>query len=156
MGYRDDVDTLYQRAIILQKELDRSEERLAEREKELAGLRGERQFREDTSPGLRALRTLPPAETLLSRLVNTLTGRTEPPPEPRAESLESSWLTPYHRRASALEAARDRLDKLDDETLAIVGAIIEELAMEPERRDAVLCSLRPLVDDITNAYDRRR
>lgn len=51
MSYRDDVDTLYNRAIILQRELDAARD-------EVARLRGRRP---DTSPGITELREMPPA-----------------------------------------------------------------------------------------------
>ncbi len=76
------------------------------------------------------------------------------PPSRDATSLKS-----YQRRAAVLEAARDRIDKLDDETLIVIGSIIEELAMEPARRDSVLEELRPICGRIAVEYQvktRRR
>ncbi len=152
MGYRDDVDTLYQRSLILQKELDQATERLSQRERELETLRGP--FgREDTSPGLRQLRELPPAETLLSRLVDTLERRDEtPPPQPPP----AAWLGPFHRRAAMLEQSREHLDQLDDETLLLVGALIEELATETTTHDQILSALRPIVDAIGKVHTTRK
>jgi hypothetical protein len=110
MGYRDEDDTLYQRSLILQRELDHARAELAERDRELAAFHG-----------------APPAR-------------------------DATRLKSYQRRAAVLEAARDRLDKLDDETLVVIGAIIEELAMEPARRDGVLEELRPICGRIATEY----
>ena len=71
MSYRDDVDTLYTRAMVLQRELDAAAEKLAQRDAELAQLRGTSFSREDTSPGIRLLRDLPDPDQVLSRLVST-------------------------------------------------------------------------------------
>lgn len=151
MGYRDDVDTLYQRSLILQKELDQATERLAQRERELEQLRGDPFTHQDTSPGLRQLRELPPAETLLSRLVDTIS-QPGPPPQPKPPE----WLDSFHRRAVVLEQSRERLDQLDDETLVLVGALIEELATEPATRDHILASIRPIVDAIGKVHTTRK
>ena len=110
MGYRDEDDTLYQRSLILQRELDHARAELAERDRELAAFHG-----------------APPAR-------------------------DATRLKSYQRRAAVLEAARDRLDKLDDETLVVIGSIIEELAMEPARRDGVLEELRPICGRIATEY----
>lgn len=155
MGYRDDVDTLYQRSLILQKELDQATERLAQRERELEQLRGDPFVKQDTSPGLRQLRELPPAETLLSRLVDTISqpvsqAAPQPPPKP------PEWLDSFHRRAVVLEQSRDRLDRLDDETLVLIGALIEELATEPATRGHILASIRPIVDAIGKVHTTRK
>lgn len=149
MGYRDDVDTLYQRSLILQKELDQATERLAQRERELEHLRGDPFVKQDTSPGLRQLRELPPAETLLSRLVDTISQPVSPPKPPE-------WLDSFHRRAVVLEQSRDRLDRLDDETLVLIGALIEELATEPATRGHILASIRPIVDAIGKVHTTRK
>ncbi|HEX4421087.1 MAG TPA: hypothetical protein VH165_24385 [Kofleriaceae bacterium] len=206
MGYRDDVDTLYTRAIVLQRELDQMQDKLAQRDAELARLRGGPIEREWTMPELQQLRELPAAETLFSRLVDNLmvaprpasSRPATPPPVPpvpappdwlqvhhrKAQILEAAgmmgaprpassrpaatppplppastppdWLQVHHRKAQILEAARDRLGELDDETLTLVGAVIEELATEPGRRDAVVGRLRPIALDIAAAHRRRR
>jgi hypothetical protein len=164
MGYRDDVDTLYTRAIVLQRELDQMQDKLAQRDAELASLRGGPIEREWTTPGQQQLRELPAAETLFSRLVDNLMvapRRTSarpaatPPPLPPVPA-PPDWLQVHHRKAQILEAARDRLGELDDETLTLVGAVIEELATEPERRAAVVGRLRPIALDIAAAHRHRR
>ena len=114
MGYRDEDDTLYQRSLILQHELDRARAELAECNRELAAFQG-----------------APPARDVTS-------------------------LKSYQRRAAVLEAVRDRLDKLDDETLIMIGSIIEELAMEPARRDGVLDNLRPICGRIAAEYEVKK
>nr|HEX4314769.1 hypothetical protein [Kofleriaceae bacterium] len=70
MAYRDDVDALFERASTLQHELDGMREKLDERDRELAKLRGTKPRRDDTSPGMRALRNAPPLEELMERLVD--------------------------------------------------------------------------------------
>ncbi len=69
MGYRDDVDTLYTRAMILQRELDAAKDQLAERDAELARARGGAPARAGTSPGMRELREMPDPDDVLARLV---------------------------------------------------------------------------------------
>ncbi|MFT3698833.1 MAG: hypothetical protein QM831_37145 [Kofleriaceae bacterium] len=168
MGYRDDVDTLYQRSLILQKELDQAQERLAERERELEHLRGPF-AKHDTSPGIRQLRELPPAETLLSRLVDTISKpfrddkpftdgpfADRPPPPPIPQPPPPAWLDEAHRRAMVLEQSRERLDHLDDETLILIGALVEELATESATRTLLLDSLRPMVEAITRTHAIRK
>jgi hypothetical protein len=139
VSYRDDVDAIYLRASALQREVDLMQAKLAERDAELAAMRGQpvvvdkREWRSTSAP---PLRELPAAETLLSSLIETFAART-PPPVPRTELLA---------------AARDRLGELDAESLVLVGAIIEELAMEPARRGELHARLRPIVREIAGSY----
>jgi hypothetical protein len=158
MGYRDDVDTLYQRSLILQKELDAAQQRLADRDAELEKLRGGNQFEiPDTSPGLRTLRDLPPAETLLSRLVDTISSLPRfvtDPVQPQQDPMELIQPELRHR-AAVLEAAREHLDHLPDKLLMIVGTIIEDLALEKPQRELIE-RLRVISEEIAINYQRRR
>ena len=156
MGYRDDVDTLYQHALILQKELDQAQEKLAERDRELERFRGRIERRDDTSPGIRRLRQFPPAHTLLSRLVSTI-ARTPPPlPGARQKHAETTFADEDHKHSVILEQSREHLAHLDNETLVLIGALIEELALAPETRKTLLVELRPIVDAVAKAHATRR
>jgi len=106
MGYRDDVDALYERSITLQRDLDQAQARLA--------------ALEAPKPKPRVAKAPPPA--------------------------------PHRARIAVLAATRERLARLDDETLVLVGAIVEDLAMEPARRDHLLADLRPVVDAILKVH----
>lgn len=114
MGYRDDVDTLYERSLALQRQLEHAEALLAERELQLTALRR---------------------------------GATGSPPPP--------GLSAHERRRLILTTARARLATLDEAALVLIGAVIEELAMEPERRDSLLAALHPIVDAISRAHAQR-
>jgi len=116
VSYRDDVDSLYMRASALQRELDRAQAELAQRDAELAAMRDRK-----------AIIEWPQAEPL------------PPPPAPPPVP-------------QVLEAACERLGQLDPESLVLVGAIIEELAMEPARRAELLARLRPIVVRIAGAH----
>jgi hypothetical protein len=132
VSYRDDVDALYERAATLQRELAQAQAELARRDAELAAVRGTWQ----PGPQSTQLRELPAAETTIAHVIESLVPRTTAVPEP-------AWLGAYRTRL--VEAARDRLDALDPESLVLVGAIIEELAVEPGHRPDVLDRLRPIV-----------
>ena len=114
MGYRDDVDTLYERSLALQRQLEQAEALLAERELQLSALRH---------------------------------GAKGSPPPP--------GLAAHERRRAILTTARARLATLDEATLVLIGAVIEELAMEPERRDGLLEALHPIVAAISRAHTNR-
>ena len=147
MSYRDDVDTLYTRAMILQRELDRANERLAERENELAKLRGPTFSPAETSPDMRVLRSLPDPDDVLSRLVDTDTAGVLPEHPPGATMMS---------RAGVLERARDRLGALEEEALVVIGTIIEELGDEvPTDKSDLLERLRPIAERISQSYWRR-
>ncbi len=159
MSYRDDVDTLYTRAMILQKELDRANEQLAERDAELSRLRGPAFSAADTSPGMRQLRTLPDPDEVLARLVapsdddSTEAVIRALPPLP--EDVRPS--EPPMSRARVLERLRDRLGALDEEALVVIGTIIEELGDEaPLDKSELLERLRPIAERITQSFWRRR
>jgi len=148
MSYRDDVDTLYTRAIVLQKELDRANDLLAERDAELVRLRGPAIPIVDTSPFLRELRELPDPDTVLARLVDA----TDSSPSSAVRPSE-----PPMSRAKVLERLRDRLGALDEEALVLIGTIIEELGDEiPLDRARILEELKPLAERITQSFWRRR
>lgn len=132
MSYRDDVDSLYMRASALQRELDRAQAELAQRDAELAAIRDRTTIREWPTAEPLPLRELPAAETTLAQLIETFVPRPSP--------------------TKVLEAARERLGQLDPESLVLVGAIIEELAMEPTRRTELLARLRPIVARIAGAH----
>jgi hypothetical protein len=151
VSYRDDVDSLYMRASALQRELDRAQSELARRDAELAALRGPPIVREWPNASPLPLRELPAAETTLAQLIDTFTprGLPLPPPTPPAPR-EPEWLSGY--RAKLLEATRDRLGELGPESLVLVGAIIEELAMEPSHRTKLLDQLRPIVREIAGNH----
>jgi len=157
MSYRDDVDTLYTRAMILQKELDRANEQLAERDAELSRLRGPAFSAADTSPGMRQLRTLPDPDEVLARLVAPSeedSGAIRALP-PMPEDVRPS--EPPMSRAKVLERLRDRLGALDEEALVVIGTIIEELGDEaPLDKSELLERLRPIAERITQSFWRRR
>jgi hypothetical protein len=130
MTYRDDVDTLYTRAMVLQRELDRTISRLAEREAELEKLRG---------PAPK-----PPADPPAPPVV-----RDQLPEHPPGATLMS--------RVQVLERARDRLGALDEEALIMVGTIIEELGDdEPTDKHELLERLRGIAEQISQSFWRRR
>jgi hypothetical protein len=142
VSYRDDVDSLYMRASALQRELDRAQAELAQRDAELAAIRSRSTILEWPRAEPLPLRELPAAETTLAQLIETFVPRPAPTPPPVPPS------------AKVLEAARQRLSQLDAECLVLVGAIIEELAMEPARRDELLERLRPIVARIVTRPSR--
>lgn len=133
--YRDDVDTLYERALLLQKELDAARD-------ELAHLKGRRP---DTHPGLRALPDLDEAH---DRLIDTsdleepsampdwahiVNAKMTPAAEPPAASSIPARLpglpppTPFPTARSLVERVRDRVARLGEEDLVLVAKIVEEL-----------------------------
>jgi hypothetical protein len=158
MTYRDDVDTLYTRAMILQKELDRANDQLAERDAELTRLRGPQFTPAETSPGMRQLRDLPDPDDVLARLVDAsdatpASAIRELPPLPEAVRPSA----PPMSRGKVLERLRDRLGALDEECLVVIGTIIEELGDEaPRDKSELLERLRPIADRITQSFWRRR
>ncbi len=159
MTYRDDVDTLYTRSMILQKELDRANEQLAEREAELTVLRGPAFGAAETSPGMRTLRTLPNPDDVLARLVDP----DDATPAQAVRSLPGSLpdeLRPFDppmSRAKVLERVRDRLGALDEECLVVIGTIIEELGDEaPPDKSELVDRLRLIAERITQSFWRRR
>ncbi len=156
MSYRDDVDTLYNRAMILQRELDRATQQLEEREAELAQLRGPAFSPAETSPGIRVLRTLPDPDDVLARLVDTA-DRT-PAPAVRGVLPELPPGATVMSRSKVLERVRDRLGALDEEALVVVGTIVEELGDEglPSENELLLERLRALAEEISQSYWRRR
>jgi hypothetical protein len=150
VGYRDDVDALYMRTSALERELERAQAELAQRDAELAAMRGpNRQWRETPRP----LRELPAAETTLAQLIDTFVRPTAvPPPKPKAAKPPpitrlAEWSGA--QRARLFEATRDRLRALDLECLVLVGAIVEQLALEPESRDELGERLREIVRAIS-------
>ena len=155
MSYRDDVDTLYTRAIILQRELDRASLLLEEREAELARLRGPNFSPAETSPGIRALRDLPDPDDVLARLVDTVDQT--PAPAVRGVLPELPPGATVMSRSKVLERVRDRLGVLDEEALVVVGTIVEELSdEEPLENERLLDELRSLAERISQSYWRRR
>lgn len=144
MSYRDDVDSLYMRASALQRELDRAQAELAQRDAELAQIRDRRTIIEWPQVETVPLRELPAAETTLAQLIETFVPRAMPALPPVSSSPPPS--------ARVLESACERLGQLDPESLVLVGAIIEELAMEPARRAELLARLRPIVARIAGAH----
>ena len=143
VSYRDDVDSLYMRASALQRELDRAQTELAQRDAELAAMRNRATILEWPRADPLPLRELPAAETTLAQLIETFVPRPVPATTTPPPSIEP---------VKVLEAARQRLSQLDAECLVLVGAIIEELAMEPARRDELLARLRPIVARIAGAH----
>ncbi len=146
MGYRDDADALYERSLSLQRELDAANERLAERERELEQARF-------TPPEPRPRYVHTTGEHWISRIVNP------PPPPPAPEPVsapgEIEFLAPFQRRAAVLGAAREHLDRLSDDMLVAVGAIIEELALE-QPNAGLAEHVRALRGEIASAYRRRQ
>ena len=162
MAYRDDVDALYTRASMLQREVDEMREQLATRDRELADLRGHPFRPDDTSPGMRAVRELPPPDEVLARLTD------------REESDHRSWLdempdpprtvvptgmpviplpppipNPKVRRGKVLERARDLLGALSDDRLVLIGAVIEGIVGDDATPQA-LDQLRELAERVVN------
>ncbi|MBL0214223.1 MAG: hypothetical protein IPQ07_10070 [Myxococcales bacterium] len=162
MSYRDDVDTLYTRAMVLQRELDRATAQLAEREAELEALRGPAFSAAETSPevrAVRALRDLPDPDDVLARLVDATDATPATPvrwlglPVPDL-ALSSS---PPMSRGKVLERVRDRLGALDQEALLMIGTLIEELGDEATiGRARLLDQLRPIAERITQSFWHRR
>jgi hypothetical protein len=150
VSYRDDVDALFYRAEVLQRELALAEKRVAEREAELAELRGEPRKRADTSPGIRELRTMPDPMEILSRLNHDSKNRTfgshgEPrlPPVPMPDwgrivastasspsdaepPLPPRIPTTMPKPGSMIDRVREDVAKLDPHDLVLVAKIVEE------------------------------
>lgn len=154
MSYRDDLEALYTRATILQRELDAANDRLAAREAELAALRGESYGVERTSPGMRALRELPDIEEVFARIGHTSAERhvpdpwSEPTPLPMPDLVT---LAQHPSRHEVLAKLGDLLPSLDEVALVLVGAIVEELVELGAGGDArapLLQRLRAVVAEI--------
>ncbi|MDQ3369929.1 MAG: hypothetical protein M3680_31305 [Myxococcota bacterium] len=101
--------------MILQRELDAAKDKLLARDEELAQLRGTPSAREDTSPGMAALRLLPDAREALERLVDT--ARAEKPGRAELElpplampDWSAITRTPMTYTASAFAAPQSRFD----------------------------------------------
>lgn len=156
MSYRDDVDTLYTRAMILQRELDAAKAEVAE----LRNASG--RPRADTSPGIHELRQLPDPEEVLARLAH-ITEReppraTEavPPPIPLPPRPMPSWsalidgIDPIELPEGLLmERVRDNVARLRREDLLLVAKIVEQLTDTHEGMDAQLrARLRWLASEI--------
>ena len=161
MSYRDDVDTLYSRALILQRELDAAKEKLSARDEELARLRGTPRTREDTSPGMAALRELPDPREALERLVDT--SRREVPGEERLElpplampdwsAFTAAPMTYAGSAPSYLEHARDRLARLVPDDLLLITKIVEELTdNRPGMDEKLRARLHRLASEIAFRY----
>lgn len=138
MSYRDDVEALYQRATTLQRELEAARD-------EITRLRGNR---EDTSPGMRALRTLPDPEAILSRLVDTTPGTADL--EPLAMPNWSKIVDDATRPPTApetpqrtLERCRSRLGELPPHLLRLFARILDELS-QPGAADDRAMTVRRL------------
>jgi hypothetical protein len=153
MGYRDDVDTLYTRAMILQRELDAAKEQLAERDAELSRARGGAVGRAETSPGQRQLRDLPDPDDVLARLVTIPEYDEKLPRLPGLPPLKPlpmpNWTTIAERSAEAqnapvlsrvervsvlrhddlflAERVREGVASLTYEDLLLVAKIVDEL-----------------------------
>lgn len=135
MSYRDDVDTLYNRAIILQRELDAARD-------EVARLRGRRP---DTSPGIAELREMPPALEAHERLVDTSDLDELPAiPMPNWDHIVSAKLTPstmppipMPTTRALVERLRDNAAYLIEEDLVMIAKIVEELT-DGKGNDALL------------------
>src|SRR6478735_8284738 len=110
--------------MVLQRELDRTVARLAEREAELEKLRG------PAPPP-------PPAPEPKSGPV-----KDQLPEHPPGSTLMS--------RVQVLERLRDRLGALDEEALVMVGTIVEELGdEEPRDKAELLEQLRRIAEQIS-------
>jgi hypothetical protein len=157
VSYRDDVDTLYTRAMILQRELDAAQDKLAKREAELAALQGQPRKRADTSPGIRELRTMPDPTEILDRLDHDAKNRTfrangEPrlPPLPMPDwstivgAPEDSLPVP----GSMIVRVREGVAKLATEDLALVAKIVEELTDGNGKDDMLRSRLRWLASEL--------
>jgi len=161
MGYRDDVDTLYTRAMILQRELDAATQTLAERDAELAKVRSGARGRAETSPGMRELRDLPDPDDVLARLVTIpeyddklprLPGlpplRPLPMPDWTAIAERTTRAEEYHARP-LVERVRERVSLLGHEDLVLVAKIVSELTDEHAGMDETLrARLRWLASEI--------
>jgi hypothetical protein len=150
MSYRDDVDTLYTRAMILQRELDAAQAKIAERDAELARMRGGSSTRAPTSPGMRTLRELPDVDEARSRLVNTSV-KLSPLPMPNWAAIGSSL--PHagstSHRSQLVELVRDRVALLSSDDLGLVSKIVAELTDKEAGIDEELRKrLRGLASDI--------
>ncbi len=127
MAYRDDAEALFQRAHLLQKELDHARAELAA---ERARTRGAEFHDEPTRPGIRELRALPDPSELLSRLIRDIdhdVQRAPPPPPPQVHPIV--W--PH----VSVDTVRSWLGYLDTNGLALVAAIIEKLLADPSARE---------------------
>lgn len=118
MSYRDDVDTLYSRALLLQRELDAARD-------EITKLKGRRP---DTSPGIAELREMPPALEAHERLVDTSDLDDLPPiPMPDWDHIVASPFTHAPRPRSMIERVRENVALLAANDLVLVAKIVEEL-----------------------------
>lgn len=125
MSYRDDVDSLYSRALILQKELDAARD-------ELAQLKGRRA---DTSPGIREIQRMPDPFEAHERLVDTSSSEDlSPIPMPNWDHIVTAKLTPASMppipmptTRSLVERLRMNASRLREEDLVMIAKIVEEL-----------------------------
>ena len=109
----------------------------------------------ETSPGIRALRSLPDPDDVLARLVDTMDHT--PAPAVRGVLPELPPGATVMSRSKVLERVRDRLGALDEEALVVVGTIVEELGDdEPLENERLLDQLRRLAEEISQSYWRRR
>ncbi len=144
MSYRDDVDALYNRATTLQQEVDQMREQLADRDRQIADAKGGGFQRIETSPGIRALRELPPAEELFSRLINSdRTPSEDPGPRPSRPALDAPTPAPIYIRADLIDHVRGLVGVLTDERLRQIAAVIDAIA-KPDPSAMVLSKLREL------------
>jgi hypothetical protein len=155
VSYRDDVDTLYTRAMILQRELDAAKDKLLARDEELAQLRGTPRKREDTSPGMAALRVLPDPREALDRLVDTTRDekpgrdKLEMPPLPMPDWSKITSTPMTYAAPTYVEHARDRLAHLLPGDLVLITKIITELTDDrPGMDDKIRARLHWLASEI--------
>lgn len=153
MSYRDDVDTLYQRALVLQRELDTAQQRLADREARLAQLEGRPRPRAETSPGIRELRGMPDPHEVLDRLIENseMRGSAHLPPLPMPDwdLIVGTTTKPEPPRPTTMvELVRERVALLLPEDLLLVAKIIQELTDDDVDDEPLRTRLRWLASEL--------
>lgn len=140
MSYRDDVDTLYSRALLLQRELDNARAEISE-------LRGRRA---ETSPGIQEIRELPDPLEAHERLIDT-SDLDDLPPKPMPDwdhIVNARVTTPMPSPRSLVERVREGVALLNAEDLILVAKIVDEFTDGKGNDETLRARLRWLASEL--------